>query len=174
MHYNSQGNGKVTSCYQRLWELEGGDGDDVGLGFIGGREPGGGGGVGVDVDVDAAAAAAAAIALAAEELFQLMPEIEEPVTDESEGEDEEGLPHQLPANPNGNPVAIAREAPLVLRLLEHRPRQEPAPQPQPQPQPRRQPQPQRRQPQPQPHRGQPGGRGRGRGRDRGRGRAREG
>ncbi|KAG5948908.1 hypothetical protein E4U60_000386 [Claviceps pazoutovae] len=165
MHYNSQSNGKVTSCYQRLWELEGGDGDDVGLAFIGGREPGGGGGIGVDFD---AVAAAAAIALAAEELLQLMPEIEEPGSDDGEGEDDEALPHQLPVNPNGNPVAIAREAPLVLRLLEHRPRREPAPQPQPQPQPRRQPQPQRRQPQPQPHRGQPGGRGRGRDRDRGR------
>ncbi|EHK50628.1 hypothetical protein TRIATDRAFT_52701, partial [Trichoderma atroviride IMI 206040] len=27
-HYNQQENGKVTSCYMRLWELEGGDGDD--------------------------------------------------------------------------------------------------------------------------------------------------
>ncbi|RDA82525.1 hypothetical protein CP532_4492 [Ophiocordyceps camponoti-leonardi (nom. inval.)] len=36
-HYNQQGDGKVTSCYMRLWELENGDGDDVGLGFEGGR-----------------------------------------------------------------------------------------------------------------------------------------
>ncbi|KAK5993278.1 E3 ubiquitin-protein ligase itt1-like protein [Cladobotryum mycophilum] len=34
-HYNQQPNGKVTSCYMRLWELEGGDGDDVGPGFAG-------------------------------------------------------------------------------------------------------------------------------------------
>ncbi|RDA89533.1 hypothetical protein CP533_2937 [Ophiocordyceps camponoti-saundersi (nom. inval.)] len=38
-HYNQQGDGKVTSCYMRLWELENGDGDDVGLGFEGGRAP---------------------------------------------------------------------------------------------------------------------------------------
>ncbi|PKK51876.1 hypothetical protein CI102_3699 [Trichoderma harzianum] len=36
-HYNQQEDGKVTSCYMRLWELEGGDGDDVGIGFAGGR-----------------------------------------------------------------------------------------------------------------------------------------
>uniref|UniRef100_L2GFX2 RBR-type E3 ubiquitin transferase n=1 Tax=Colletotrichum fructicola (strain Nara gc5) TaxID=1213859 RepID=L2GFX2_COLFN len=28
-HFNEQPNGKFTSCYMRLWELEGGDGDDV-------------------------------------------------------------------------------------------------------------------------------------------------
>lgn len=28
-HYNQQPNGKFTSCYMRLWELENGDGDDV-------------------------------------------------------------------------------------------------------------------------------------------------
>jgi E3 ubiquitin-protein ligase RNF14 len=31
-HYNSV----TTGCYMRLWELEGGDGDDVGIGFVGG------------------------------------------------------------------------------------------------------------------------------------------
>ncbi|OAR00060.1 hypothetical protein LLEC1_06492 [Akanthomyces lecanii] len=36
-HYNMQASGKVTSCYMRLWELEGGDGNDVGLGFGGGE-----------------------------------------------------------------------------------------------------------------------------------------
>ena len=35
-HYNSQN----TGCYMRLWELEGGDGDDVGIGYAGGnRQP---------------------------------------------------------------------------------------------------------------------------------------
>jgi E3 ubiquitin-protein ligase RNF14 len=33
-HYND----KKTGCYMRLWELEGGDGDDVGIGFAGGVE----------------------------------------------------------------------------------------------------------------------------------------
>jgi E3 ubiquitin-protein ligase RNF14 len=31
-HYNME----KTSCYMRLWELEGGDGDDVGIGYVGG------------------------------------------------------------------------------------------------------------------------------------------
>lgn len=31
-HYNME----TTGCYMRLWELEGGDGDDVGIGFAGG------------------------------------------------------------------------------------------------------------------------------------------
>lgn len=31
-HYNLV----TTSCYMRLWELEGGDGDDVGIGYVGG------------------------------------------------------------------------------------------------------------------------------------------
>ena len=31
-HYNEE----TTGCYMRLWELEGGDGDDVGIGFAGG------------------------------------------------------------------------------------------------------------------------------------------
>ncbi|KAI0157676.1 RWD-domain-containing protein [Xylariaceae sp. FL1272] len=35
-HYNTQPGGKVTSCYMRLWELEGGDGDDVGADYEGG------------------------------------------------------------------------------------------------------------------------------------------
>ncbi|CRJ85331.1 hypothetical protein BN1708_016999, partial [Verticillium longisporum] len=35
-HFNEQPGGKRTSCYMRLWELEEGDGDDVGYGFAGG------------------------------------------------------------------------------------------------------------------------------------------
>ncbi|PHH59563.1 hypothetical protein CDD81_2870 [Ophiocordyceps australis] len=34
-HYNTQTDGSTTSCYMRLWELEGGDGDDVGQAFAG-------------------------------------------------------------------------------------------------------------------------------------------
>jgi E3 ubiquitin-protein ligase RNF14 len=34
-HYNDT----KTGCYMRLWELEGGDGDDVGIGFAGGVQP---------------------------------------------------------------------------------------------------------------------------------------
>ncbi|KAG6002852.1 hypothetical protein E4U43_001029 [Claviceps pusilla] len=163
-HYNSQPNGKVTSCYMRLWELEGGDGDDVGLGFVGGRGAGGGG---AGVHVDAADAAAAAVAdaaavvaglraeLEAEELIRMVPDIEEPDTDEGNGEQEEAGPHRphVPVNPDGNnAVEVAREAPLVLRVMDNQPRREPAPQPPPL----------------QPLRGQVGG-GRGRGRGRGQG-----
>ncbi|KAK2591016.1 hypothetical protein QQS21_011294 [Conoideocrella luteorostrata] len=89
-HYNQQAGGKVTSCYMRLWELEGGDGDDVGLGFNGGRGPPGN----ADVVVD------------------MVPEIEEPETDE----DEDNNAPQQPPNANGNHVEVALEAPLVLRL----------------------------------------------------------
>jgi len=35
-HYNVT----TTSCYMRLWELEGGDGDDVGIGYVGGVQEG--------------------------------------------------------------------------------------------------------------------------------------
>ncbi|KAI8623790.1 RWD-domain-containing protein [Xylariaceae sp. FL1651] len=35
-HFNTQPSGQVTSCYMRLWELEGGDGDDVGIAYEGG------------------------------------------------------------------------------------------------------------------------------------------
>ncbi|PQE09456.1 RWD domain-containing protein [Rutstroemia sp. NJR-2017a BVV2] len=33
-HYNVE----TTGCYMRLWELEGGDGDDVGIGYVGGNQ----------------------------------------------------------------------------------------------------------------------------------------
>ncbi|TGJ87910.1 hypothetical protein E0Z10_g808 [Xylaria hypoxylon] len=35
-HFNTQPSGEGNSCYMRLWELEGGDGDDVGIGYGGG------------------------------------------------------------------------------------------------------------------------------------------
>lgn len=35
-HFNTQPGGEVNSCYMRLWELEGGDGDDVGIAYQGG------------------------------------------------------------------------------------------------------------------------------------------
>ncbi|TWU78358.1 translation termination inhibitor protein itt1 [Metarhizium rileyi] len=105
-HYNTQPDGKVTSCYMRLWELEGGDGDDVGLGFVGGRQPG-------------------QLVVEGEQLLNVVPEIEEPESeDDSESEDEAVF--QLDP---GVAVAVAREAPLVLRVMDHQPRRQPAPQP---------------------------------------------
>ncbi|KAI0442651.1 RWD domain-containing protein [Xylaria telfairii] len=35
-HFNTQPSDGAASCYMRLWELEGGDGDDVGIGYEGG------------------------------------------------------------------------------------------------------------------------------------------
>lgn len=107
-HYNTQPDGKVTSCYMRLWELEAGDGDDVGLGYIGGRELG-------------------RVPVGGEELAEIIPEIEEP---ESEDDTESDNEEALELNP---PVEVAREAPLVLRLMDNQPRREPAPQPPPPP-----------------------------------------
>lgn len=106
-HYNTQAGGKVTSCYMRLWELEGGDGDDVGLGYVGGRGP-------------------AQLPAEDEEIVHIVPEIEEPESEgDSESDDDDEPMEQNP------PVAVAREAPLVLRLMDNQPRREPAPQPPP-------------------------------------------
>ncbi|KAF7543911.1 hypothetical protein G7Z17_g10360 [Cylindrodendrum hubeiense] len=106
-HYNTQPGGKVTSCFMRLWELEGGDGDDVGLGFVGGRgdaanqpvaEP-------AEIEVDFA-------------------------SDESDAEPDDNINHNHNNNilnnrqlhEQGQDVAVAREAPLVLRLVDNQPR----------------------------------------------------
>jgi E3 ubiquitin-protein ligase RNF14 len=35
-HFNVQPSGAVNSCFMRLWELEGGDGNDVGIEYLGG------------------------------------------------------------------------------------------------------------------------------------------
>lgn len=112
-HYNQQADGKVTSCYMRLWELEGGDGDDVGLGFHGGRGPVAPGGA-----VDA--------------FFDMDDPDEESGDGESESDDDDdddgdGDAHDQQQRPPvgraGEPVAVAREAPLVLRLVDNqRPR----------------------------------------------------
>ena len=105
-HYNMQATGKVTSCYMRLWELEGGDGNDVGLGFGGGEGQ--------------APIPAPAPAPVLEEIIVLPPEEEQ-----SEGEesvlDENGAngdppPEQL--QPQERRPAVAREAPLVLRVMD--------------------------------------------------------
>lgn len=112
-HYNEQANGKVTSCYMRLWELEGGDGDDVGLDFGGGH--GANGNlvaprdaedmhlVGNDADIDAL-------------------EDEELAGDDLENEEEQPEePPNAQVDRHGRPIAVAREAPLVLRLVNNQP-----------------------------------------------------
>lgn len=102
-HYNTQAQGKVTGCYMRLWELEEGDGDNIGLGFAGGRRP-----------------APAPQPVPQEVVPELIPEIEEPADDDSEPEEVEANQQR---GPNGQNVAVALEAPLVLRLMDNQPRQ---------------------------------------------------
>lgn len=87
-HYNAQPGGKVTGCYMRLWELEEGDGDDVGIGFLGGgRLP------------EPVRAAPARREVRDERVVQ--PDMRR-----------DRAAHQ----PAPNPVAVALEGPLVLRL----------------------------------------------------------
>ncbi|KAM5342596.1 hypothetical protein ACJ41O_013562 [Fusarium nematophilum] len=110
-HYNQQASGKVTSCYMRLWELEGGDGDDVGLGFVGGRGP----------------PAAAANQQPAEALNELHPLPDVIESDESDTEEEEdnngrGNNNRRQLNGQGQAVEVAREGPLVIRLVDNQAR----------------------------------------------------
>ncbi|KAM3517247.1 hypothetical protein NHJ13051_009153 [Beauveria bassiana] len=105
-HYNMQPNGKVTSCYMRLWELEGGDGNDVGLGFGGGQGQ--------------APGLAVMPAPVEEDMLVLPPEDEESDGEESvldeNGANDEPLPEEQQPQPRG--PAVAREAPLVLRVMD--------------------------------------------------------
>ncbi|KAF4970098.1 hypothetical protein FSARC_2799 [Fusarium sarcochroum] len=101
-HYNQLAGGKVTSCYMRLWELEGGDGDDVGLGFVGGRGP---------------------AANAPPELndIELLPEVIE--SDDSDDEDEANAQdNNRHLGGQGQGIEIAREGPLVIRLVDNQAR----------------------------------------------------
>ncbi|CAF3443471.1 hypothetical protein SNK03_008502 [Fusarium graminearum] len=103
-HYNQLAGGKVTSCYMRLWELEGGDGDDVGLGFIGGRGPG-------------------ADPQPALNEIELLPEVIE--SDDSDGEEEVDARdnnRQLGGQGQDQGIEIAREGPLVIRLVDNQAR----------------------------------------------------
>ncbi|KAF5657266.1 HFB30-like protein [Fusarium heterosporum] len=103
-HYNQLAGGKVTSCYMRLWELEGGDGDDVGLGFVGGR-----------------AIAAAANPAPAFDDIELLPEVIE--SDDSEDEVEVNA-HDNNRHLGGQDqgIEVAREGPLVIRLVDNQAR----------------------------------------------------
>ncbi|KAM0346026.1 hypothetical protein ACHAPU_005787 [Fusarium lateritium] len=106
-HYNQLAGGKVTSCYMRLWELEGGDGDDVGLGFVGGRGP--------------AAAAPAANPAPAFDDIELLPEVIE--SDDSEDEGEVNVhENNRHLGGQGQGIEIAREGPLVIRLVDNQAR----------------------------------------------------
>lgn len=113
-HYNEAHDGKVTSCFMRLWELEGGDGDDVGLGFAGGQ-------------------------VARVVLHHHLDEGEPVLVDEViNNEDFPRNNHRRrnqQLDENGRPIAVAREAPLVLRLVDDQPNDARAPAPAPAPAP---------------------------------------
>ncbi|KAI1805452.1 RWD-domain-containing protein [Daldinia bambusicola] len=111
-HFNVQPSGKVNGCYMRLWELEGGDGGDVGIGFEGNAVRNGVVAPGQygehleivqqrfanDADDEPGEADEAPVAI---ERQQRQPRPEQ---------------HQPPRDqPNGR-VAVAREGPLVLRI----------------------------------------------------------
>lgn len=107
-HYNTHPGGVVNGCYMRLWELEGGDGNDVGAGYGGGDairppnvQPG--------------------------EYGQNLEIVEEVEDDDSESEIDEGdaarrndvAAADRQEHVEGQaqqPVAVAREGPLVLRI----------------------------------------------------------
>ncbi|EFQ28020.1 RWD domain-containing protein [Colletotrichum graminicola] len=98
-HFNEQPDGRITSCFMRLWELEGGDGDNVGIGFAGGARQA----QAQDEDDDEDEGVV--------EIVDLVPEIEEP--DDSDSDTEADDVPQPPPPPAGG---VAREGPLVLRI----------------------------------------------------------
>ncbi|CZR60302.1 related to HFB30 [Phialocephala subalpina] len=104
-HYNEE----KTSCYMRLWEREGGDGDDVGIGYDGGVRP-------VEIPPDPEEQQEEMAAAAAIEVLPDVPEIVEP--DET---DDPPVPRP----------ELEREAPLVLRINQVAPRAPAAPDPPP-------------------------------------------
>jgi E3 ubiquitin-protein ligase RNF14 len=114
-HFNKLG---ANQCYQRLWELEEGDGDDVGVNFAGGVEqqhlqrprpaqrqlpPGRAGPVEHAVVRDEQGV----------EVLRVVPEIEEPDDDDSDGDDPSSAEEDDAEDAN---VGVAREGPLVLRI----------------------------------------------------------
>ena len=102
-HYTTALGAKITSCYGRLWELEEGDGDDDGLDFRGGPR-------------DAPPPVNPAL-----DADQVAEEVR--LEEEFFGGPDDGPARQREQNANqrlignGRHVAVAREAPLVLRLI---------------------------------------------------------
>ncbi|KAI0840082.1 RWD-domain-containing protein [Hypoxylon sp. FL0890] len=109
-HFNAQPSGEVNGCYMRLWELEGGDGDDVGNAFEG-RAPG-------NANIEAGQRGQPVAAVPERGRARHQQPVDNP-GNELDGEaGEEELLHQQPRprdQPNGR-VAVAREGPLVLRI----------------------------------------------------------
>ncbi|CRK46253.1 hypothetical protein BN1723_006951, partial [Verticillium longisporum] len=103
-HFNEQPGGKRTSCYMRLWELEEGDGDDVGYGFAGGA-----GG-------DQAAVQPPPAVLP--DVVDVPPVLDDDPAghDESDSDSDDGREANDQAPRDNVPGAVAREGPLVLRI----------------------------------------------------------
>ena len=97
-HFNEMPGGRITSCYMRLWELENGDGDDVGLGFAGGRGQDVQGEIPAEIEIP--------------EDIDVVGDAPMPVLQAAPAQPQE---EQAPGNPGG-PVGVAREGPLVLRI----------------------------------------------------------
>lgn len=98
-HYNEI----TTGCYMRLWELEGGDGDDVGIGFGGGNRP---------------------------REVEIPPEVEEPEDEPAQILDAHVILPNVPeiVEPPGPPrPELQREGPLVLRINQVAPAPAPGP-----------------------------------------------
>lgn len=90
----------------RLWELEGGDGDDVGLGFVGGRGAAINNNADEAVPEDEGALDWAGMAI-------------EEVDDDAEDNANANANAPVQLDEHGQRVAVAREAPLVLRLVDN-------------------------------------------------------
>ena len=104
-HFNELPGGKRTSCYMRLWELEDGDGADVGYDFAGGF-------------IGRAADRGAPVEEHVEQIqiANVIPEIEEPDGDEEDRDIEPRVEDE-----HDGRVDVAREGPLVLRIAANPP-----------------------------------------------------
>ncbi|KAI1814536.1 RWD-domain-containing protein [Poronia punctata] len=116
-HFNTVPSGQANSCYMRLWELEGGDGDDVGIGFEGGdamrnaNVVAGQYGEHLEIVEQPRVAPRAPENDANGEVQQNLPL--EQANAEAQGR-QQPVPAQV-AHPERRP-AVAREGPLVLRI----------------------------------------------------------
>lgn len=114
-HFNTQPNGEVTSCFMRLWELEGGDGDDIGIGFAGGdampHANGQAGEYGQHLEI---------LARAGDEHHEDEPNAavpaEEAAAPQVQGQGEDQAQQQQRGPQANGRAAVAREGPLVLRI----------------------------------------------------------
>ncbi len=115
-HFNVQASGEVNGCFMRLWELEGGDGADVGIGYGGGdalhdaNEPAGEYGQHLEILEEAGEENH-------EDGLDDAGRAEQVVEHGVQGQREavQAQPQQRGQRGNGR-AAVAREGPLVLRI----------------------------------------------------------